>query len=57
MVDFTVTLCTAVASNDVYNADNEVPDEEDAFIESIADPDQQRELEIYVKVLRVIALQ
>ena len=35
---------TAVASNDIYNADNEALDEEDAVIESIADPDQQREL-------------
>jgi len=29
----------SVASNDRYNADNEAPGEEDAYIESITDPD------------------
>ena len=31
-----------VATNDVYNADNEAPDSEDAYIEAILDPDTQK---------------
>ena len=41
----------AVASNDEYNADNEPPDEEDAYIESITDPVLQQELR-YQKYVR-----
>ena len=41
----------AVASNDDYNADNEPLDEEDAYIESIADPVVQQELR-YQKYVR-----
>ena len=32
----------AVASNDGYSADNEAPDEEDAYIESVSDPEVQK---------------
>ena len=41
----------SVASSDGYNADNEPPDEEDAYIESITDPVVQQELR-YQKYVR-----
>ena len=34
----------SVSSSDGYNADNEPPDEEDAYIESITDPVVQQDL-------------
>ena len=41
----------SVSSSDGYNADNEPPDEEDAYIESITDPVVQQELR-YQKYVR-----
>ena len=41
----------SVASSDGYNADNEPPDEDDAYIESITDPVVQQELR-YQKYVR-----
>ena len=44
----------SVSSSDGYNADNEPPDEEDAYIESITDPVVQQELR-YQKYVRKLS--